>query len=153
MSNLFIKAVNYTEEITNIQTIRRKVFQEEQGVALLLEFDGLDETSEHFLAYLDDRAVGTIRIRALDPRTVKIERLAVLAFARGQGIGKQLMQSAIATVEAKPSHEEIIIHAQDYIKDLYTKLGFAIVGEPFYEAEILHIKMSKKIVSRHKERL
>jgi predicted GNAT family N-acyltransferase len=149
MSNLSIKTVSYTEELTNIQTIRRNVFQKEQGVAFDLEFDGLDEASEHLLAYLDDRAIGTIRIRALDPQTAKIERLAVLAFARGQGIGKQLMQSAIATVEAKPSYEVILIHAQDYIKDLYTKLGFEIVGEPFYEAKILHVKMIK-LISRAK---
>jgi predicted GNAT family N-acyltransferase len=144
MSNLSIKTVSYTEELTNIQTIRRNVFQKEQGVAFELEFDGLDEASEHLLAYLDDRAVGTIRIRALDAQTAKIERLAVLTFARGQGIGKQLMQSAIATVEAS-SYEVILIHAQDYIKDLYTKLGFEIVGEPFYEAKILHVKMLKPI--------
>jgi predicted GNAT family N-acyltransferase len=144
MSNLSIKTVSYTEELTNIQTIRRNVFQKEQGVTFELEFDGLDEASEHLLAYLDDRAVGTIRIRALDAQTAKIERLAVLTFARGQGIGKQLMQSAIATVEAS-SYEVILIHAQDYIKDLYTKLGFEIVGEPFYEAKILHVKMLKPI--------
>jgi predicted GNAT family N-acyltransferase len=145
MSHLSIKTVSYNEELTNIQTIRRNVFQEEQGVAFELEFDGLDEASEHLLAYLDDRAVGTIRIRALDAQTAKIERLAVLAFARGRGIGKQLMQSAIATVEAKSSCKVIMIHAQDYIKDLYTKLGFEIVGKPFYEAKILHVKMLKPI--------
>ena len=95
INNLQIKVVTYAEELTPIQTIRRSVFQEEQGVAPEIEFDGQDETAEHLLAYLDNQPVGTARIRSLNKQTAKIERLAVLPPARGKGIGKKLMEKAL----------------------------------------------------------
>jgi len=83
-----IKIVNYSQEIQALEQIRRKVFQEEQNVSEELEFDGLDTTSEHLLAYLNQEPMGTLRIREVNPKLVKIERLAVLATARNQGIGR-----------------------------------------------------------------
>lgn len=144
MSNLQIKVVTYTQELIPIQTIRRLVFQEEQKVAPELEFDGQDETAEHLLAYLDGQPVGTARIRELDTRTAKIERLAVLPLARGKGIGRNLMEKAI-DVAAKKNYEKVIINAQEYVKDLYIKLGFEQVGNRFEEAGIPHVKMIKQL--------
>ncbi|MGF1478619.1 MAG: GNAT family N-acetyltransferase [Cyanophyceae cyanobacterium] len=141
-----IKSVNYTEELTAIATIRCRVFQEEQGVAPELEFDGQDETALHLLAYLDDQPVGTARIRALTEQQAKIERLAVLPQARGKGIAKKLMAKAIEIV-SESNYDEALVHAQAYIKGLYHQLGFEQVGDPFIEANIPHIKMSKKLAS------
>ena len=98
MKSLRIKTVEYRNEIAAIKHIRTKVFQSEQGVSAELEFDGLDDEAVHLLAYLDDQAVGTARIRNIDAVTAKIERLAVLPEARKQGIGKKLMDA-----EAEPT--------------------------------------------------
>lgn len=143
MNALTIKQVKYTEEMEAIQAIRRQVFQQEQGVPPELEFDGQDEAAIHLLVYLSDRAVGTARIRFID-RIAKIERLAVLPVARGQGLGKKLMETASAIVEQNQG-EEIIVHAQAYIKKLYQTLGFEQVGAEFDEAGIAHVKMIKTI--------
>jgi predicted GNAT family N-acyltransferase len=145
MNELQIKQVDYQKDFTSIATIRREVFQEEQKVPPEIEFDGLDETAIHLLAYLGDRAVGTTRIRYLNSKTAKIERLAVLSSARGLGIGKQLMEAAIAIVKQNQDCEEIIIHAQEYIKDMYQQLGFELVGDRFFEGGIPHVKMVKQL--------
>ena len=142
MSNITIKTVTYSAEKTAINTIRIKVFQEEQGIDPALEFDGLDETAEHLLAYLDNLPVGTGRIRYLDDRTAKIERLAVLSPARGRGIGKQMMTKAIA-VAGQKDVKQIVISAQEYVKVLYIQLGFVQEGGIFDEAGIPHVKMKK----------
>ena len=144
MSKLTLKVVDYREKLSDIQLIRIQVFQVEQGVDPALEFDGLDESTEHLLAYLDNQPVGTTRIRYLDHQTAKIERLAVLSTARGQGIGKKLMEKALDVLVQKDI-QEVMIHAQEYVKDLYYKLGFEEVGESFEEAGISHIKMIKKL--------
>lgn len=144
MSQIIIKNFVYPEEFLEMEAIRRSVFQEEQGVAPELEFDGLDQTSIHLLAYLNERAVGTARIRYLNEQVAKIERLAVLSTARGLGIGYKLMQEAIEI--AKQNHiQEVIIHAQEYVKSLYEKLEFQQIGEVFEEADIRHIKMIKQL--------
>lgn len=144
MSKLTLKVVDYREKLSDIQLIRIQVFQVEQGVDPALEFDGLDESAEHLLAYLDNQPVGTTRIRYLDHQTAKIERLAVLSAARGQGIGNQLMEKALDVLVQKDI-QKVMIHAQEYVKNLYYKLGFEEVGERFEEAGISHIKMIKKL--------
>lgn len=144
MSKLTLKVVDYREKLSDIQLIRIQVFQVEQGVDPALEFDGLDESAEHLLAYLDNQPVGTTRIRYLDHQTAKIERLAVLSKARGQGIGKKLMEKALDVLALKDI-QKVMIHAQEYVKDLYYKLGFEEVGESFEEAGISHVKMLKKL--------
>jgi predicted GNAT family N-acyltransferase len=141
---LQIKTVNYQEQLQAIQTIRTIVFQEEQGVSTELEFDGLDAIATHFLAYLDHQPVGTTRIRNIDEQTVKIERLAVLPEARKQGIGRKLMETALEVITNQNKHIAIV-HAQEYIANLYRQLGFEQVGDRFTEAGISHIKMAKQL--------
>lgn len=144
MDSLEIQTVRYQDSMVAINQIRTKVFQEEQGVSAELEFDGLDPNATHLLAYLNGQAVGTARIREIDQDIVKIERLAVLPDYRKQGVGKQLMRSALSTI-AQRGKSLVIVHAQAYISQLYQKLGFAIVGEQFNEAGIPHIKMTKQL--------
>jgi predicted GNAT family N-acyltransferase len=144
MNQISLELVDYTDKISEIKPIRIQVFQVEQGVDPALEFDGLDETSEHILAYLDNQPVGTLRIRYLDNQLAKIERLAVLSIARGQGIGRKLTEKAIEVIEQKEI-SRVMIHAQEYVKGLYEKLGFEPVGGIFEEAGILHVKMIKQL--------
>ena len=144
MSKLSLKKVSYLEGMSEILAIRRAVFQEEQGVDPTLEVDGLDPTTDHVLAYLDNQPVGTVRVRYLNQHTAKIERLAVLPEARGKGIGKKLMEQALG-VAAQNNRKEVVIHAQEYIKGLHQKLGFEQVGERFEEAGISHVKMLKQL--------
>lgn len=144
MNPITIECVNYKERISAIQAIRIQVFQIEQGVDPSLEFDGLDETAVHLLAYLDNQPVGTARIRYPNNQTAKIERLAVLSQARGKGIGKRLMEKALE-IAAKRDVQEVAIHAQEYVKGLYQQLGFEQEGGTFDEAGIPHVKMRKPL--------
>lgn len=144
MGSLQIKTVIYQAQIPAIKFIRTKVFQEEQGVASELEFDGLDQNAIHLLAFLNNRAVGTARIREIDRYTAKIERLSVLPEARNQGIGRKLMETALESI-SQMNRSKAIVHAQEYITPLYLKLGFERVGEKFSEAGIPHVKMIKQL--------
>ncbi|HLP87232.1 MAG TPA: GNAT family N-acetyltransferase [Nostocaceae cyanobacterium] len=148
MNNLIIKIVNTPEEFTAIQQIRIKVFQQEQGVEPALEFDGKDDISTHLIAYLDNQPIGTTRIRYINEKTAKLERLAVLPEARGQGIGKQIIEKSLQFLTNK-NISQVVVHSQEYIKNLYVQLGFIPEGEIFFEAAIPHIKMSKKLVISH----
>ncbi|MEQ9236231.1 MAG: GNAT family N-acetyltransferase [Coleofasciculus sp. E2-BRE-01] len=146
MSHITFKTVNYKEYSAAIQGVRRSVFHIEQGVDPSLDLDGKDETADHILAYVENQAVGTVRVRYLDHQTAKIERLAVLSEFRGQGIGKRLMQEAL-NIAANKQINTVVIHAQDYVKSLYLKLGFLPEGELFEEAGISHVKMIKLLKS------
>ncbi|MBW4581390.1 MAG: GNAT family N-acetyltransferase [Tildeniella nuda ZEHNDER 1965/U140] len=147
MDNLVIKIADFSLDFPAIQHIRSLVFQIEQGVAADLEFDGKDETADHLLAYLDGQPVGTARMRRLNDRTAKVERVAVLKTARGSGIGKRIMVEALAFL-TNAQVAEVLIHAQEAVRDFYQQLGFEPEGEVFREAGIPHVKMKKLLTSQ-----
>ncbi|MGB0563846.1 MAG: GNAT family N-acetyltransferase [Spirulinaceae cyanobacterium] len=136
--------VDYVAHQAAIRQIRDRVFIQEQQIAPELEFDGLDAQAHHALAHCDRQAVGTLRLRPTAPDTLKLERLAVLPAYRGQGMGRQLVQAAIAQTQRHQCHQ-IMLHAQQYIVPLYSQLGFQVQGEPFVEAEIPHVKMGLRL--------
>ncbi|MDJ0798094.1 MAG: GNAT family N-acetyltransferase [Calothrix sp. MO_167.B12] len=142
MGHIIIQIADFSEDFPTLQEIRKIVFHEEQGINPELEFDGLDEISQHLIAFLNSQAVGTARIRYLDETTAKIERLAVLPMARRKGIGKQITMVALDVI-ASQNVSQVVVHAQEYIKDLYENLGFQPEGEIFEEASIRHVKMRK----------
>ena len=135
-----IQTVTYQDAIADIQSIRRQVFQEEQGVAAALEFDGLDAQATHLLAIHQGVAVGTTRIRRLTEDTAKIERVAVLAAHRGEGIGRQLMHYALDHLK-RQGIPQIKVNAQLQVQPFYESLGFKVEGEVFEEAGIPHVTM------------
>ncbi len=144
MKQLSVNIAHLPDDWAPICAIRQAVFQQEQGVAEALEFDGLDDEAVQFLAYLDDRPVGTARIRFLSQSTAKLERLAVLLDARKQGVGQQIMQTALKFL-AERRVAEVRIHAQEPVKEFYQGLGFEVEGDRFQEAGIPHFKMSKRL--------
>ena len=141
-----IKSVSYSQEIQTIRQIRSSVFQQEQNVPEEIEFDGLDNTTEHLLAYLNNEPVGTLRIREIDLNTAKIQRVSVLLEARNKGIGRKLMETAIAIIQDKNQYERIVIDSQYRLEKFYHSFGFRSVGEPFEDANILHIQMIKSLI-------
>ncbi|MEH1828910.1 MAG: hypothetical protein V7L22_26870 [Nostoc sp.] len=52
-------------------------------------------------------------------------------------------RDVICNVIAKKNIPEVMVHAQEYIKDLYKKLDFVEEGEIFEEASIPNITMRK----------
>ncbi len=145
-NNIIIKIAESPEELAAIKSIRKQVFQSEQGVTPDLDFDGQDEICEQLIAYLNNQFVGTARIKYLNHTTAKIERLAVLPIARGKGIGKKIMEKALEVIASK-NIPQAVIHAQEYVKSLHQQVGFQQQGNVFEEAGIRHVKMVKRLDS------
>ena len=116
--------------------IRRMVFIEEQRVPLEEEWDGRDPECRHFLALLEGLPVGTARLLP----DAHIGRVAVLARARGSGIGAALMAAAIEAAR-RDGHPAVELAAQTHALAFYARLGFTPFGDEFIDAGILHRNM------------
>ncbi|MDI5933926.1 GNAT family N-acetyltransferase [Halomonas kalidii] len=116
--------------------IRRAVFIEEQQVPLEEEWDGRDPDCRHFLAIADGRPVGTARLLP----DAHIGRVAVLAEARGLGIGAALMRAAIEAAR-RHGHPTVALAAQTHALAFYENLGFQAFGDEFLDAGIPHRNM------------
>jgi predicted GNAT family N-acyltransferase len=148
MSHIAIREVRSAAGLEEALAIRCQVFVAEQGVREALEIDGLDGAARHLLALCEGRPVGTLRLRRLDRgRVAKIERVAVLAAARGQKVGQALMGAALDLARAQGA-VEARLHAQTTVQAFYARLGFTAFGPEFEEDGILHIAMRRALMGR-----
>jgi len=130
-------------------SIREAVFIDEQGVPREDEYDAHDNDPSvtHFIAYADGTAVGTARLRPIEHEgspAGKVERVAVLKTARGDGWGTELVKAAEA-VASDAGHSQIVLHGQTHAAAFYERLGYETVSDVFVEDGIDHIKMQKPI--------
>ena len=123
--------------------LRREVFVVEQGVPQELEVDDDDAIATHLVAVHEGRVVGTLRM-VRHGRTAKIGRMAVSAASRRKGIGGALMRFAALTA-GQDGVEEIFLAAQLPARKFYQRLGYLEEGDVFYDANLPHVRMRKRL--------
>lgn len=140
--SLHVTKITQEEELKSAFNVREQVFVVEQEVDPAEEYDEFEQSSTHFLAWLDDQPVGTARWR-FTSNGVKLERFAVLKEARGKGVGQALVGAVLSDIEVTPetAGKQKYLHAQLAAMPLYSKFGFEKEGDIFDECNILHYKM------------
>ncbi len=120
--------------------IRDRVFLEEQGVPFALENGGNSE-AQFYLAYDTSREseipIGCARYRETE-KGYKIERVAVLPGYRDRAVGVAIIARMLQDIPRTQAY----LHAQEGARRFWERVGFEVVGEPFYEAEIRHFRMT-----------
>ena len=144
MKNIFVKNIKHKFDQKKAFEIRNKVFCEEQKVSKIIEFDGMDEFCNHYLAKFNEFPIGTARVREKKGGIYKIERMAVLKEYRMKGAGKALIEEILDQYLTIRKTNNLILNSQIKAKDFYKKFGFVEVGKEFIEANIRHIKMIHK---------
>ncbi len=123
--------------------LRTVVFVEEQRVPLAEEIDGLDDQATHLVALDGEEVVATCRLLA-DGTTIKLGRMVVAKERRREGIASEMLR--VADQQSKLlGGEQISLAAQTYAVALYEQDGYVAYGEPFPDAGIEHIWMSKQL--------
>ena len=151
MSIILVNNIKYQSDKTKAFEIRNLVFCEEQKVSKEIEFDGLDQFCNHYLAKINELPIGTARVRELKKGTFKIERMAVLMRYRKKGVGKAIIKKILKHYLNLNNINKLILNSQIEAKDFYKKFGFVEVGKEFVEANIKHQKMiyETKMVPAH----
>jgi predicted GNAT family N-acyltransferase len=135
------------EELERCLDIRREVFVGEQHVPAEIEIDGRDASCTHFLAVVDDDAIGTARLRITEDGRAKAERVAVRRAGRRSGAGALLMHALEAEARTR-GHDRLVLNAQVRVVPFYERLGYTVDGPEFLEAGIPHRAMSKRLTDR-----
>lgn len=136
-----IALADWWRDADAIQRVRTAVFIREQGIPARLEWDGRDADCDHVLARdAGGQALATARLMP-DGR---IGRMAVLDGWRRRGIGRRMLQLLLQQATQR-GLREIYLHAQLDVADFYRKAGFRSEGEPFVEAGLPHVQMSRTL--------
>ena len=144
MAEVIVKQAITEAEMAALRALRMAVFIEEQGVPVELEIDALDALAYHAVACVDDAIIGTGRLLVLPSGDALIGRMAVQIDVRRIGIGGHVLQF-LEDAAVKLGVPEVIVHAQTYVSEFYSRAGYNTEGEPFDEAGIQHIIMRKPL--------
>ncbi|MFZ6721033.1 GNAT family N-acetyltransferase [Undibacterium sp. Ji49W] len=135
--NLRLVIADWATLQTDAQGVRYAVFVIEQKIPVELEWDAADAQCVHAVAYdADGKAVGTGRLLP----DAHIGRMAVLAEARGQGVGAKILRALMKEAQAR-GDQAVCLNAQQSAENFYLKEGFVRDGELFEEAGIPHVSM------------
>jgi predicted GNAT family N-acyltransferase len=133
-----VRILTWQEAMPLVRPVRERVFVEEQGVPLEMEWDEWDEPSEHAVAFDPrGRVIGTARLLPGGA----IGRMAVLKHWRRQGVGTRLLEAMLERARQR-SLVRVMLHAQTHAAGFYRRFGFSERGEEFFEAGIPHVEMA-----------
>ena len=134
------------DELQYIYMARQQVFCVEQRCAYL-DVDGRDEAAWHLAVWSDEQDMPLAYARVLDPGVKYVEpaigRVLTWGAGRGVGLGRALVQRAIAQAEAEFPRQGIRLSAQSHLADFYRSVGFQTVGVGYLEDTIPHIEMCR----------
>jgi predicted GNAT family N-acyltransferase len=138
-----VRAVVTAGERKAAYDIRRRVFQDEQGVPPELEFDRDDAVAVHIVASAGGAVIGTGRL-VVHAEYAKVGRMAVLREWRGSGAGRAILRALMDEASAHGS-ARVVLHAQVHAIGFYKRNGFCVVGDEFDEAGIPHRRMERAL--------
>ena len=136
-----VRLADWVRDQAALQRIRRVVFVDEQKVPEALEWDGIDGDCRHVIA--EDAAGQPIGCARLLPDG-HIGRVAVLASARGQGVGDALLERMIS-LALELGYPRVIVNAQTHALAFYARHGFVAFGPEFDDAGIPHRAMERAL--------
>lgn len=129
---------DYSRYQTQLLTVRRIVFIDEQGVPEELEVDDADPISQHLLLFAKDQPVATGRLTP----DGHIGRLAVLKSCRNRGYGSTILKKLEQLARSR-NLTEVVLAAQVTALSFYQKRGYQACGSVFMDAGIEHLMMKK----------
>lgn len=131
------------DALYDILALRERVFVVEQKCAYQ-ECDGADRDALHLSGKRDGTLVAYARIfgPGIKHEGAAIGRVIVSAEARG-GLGRTLMNEAMAQVRAHFGPVPIYVQAQAHLERFYASLGFVREGDTYDEDGIPHVDMTR----------
>ncbi|MBC5992638.1 GNAT family N-acetyltransferase [Pontibacter cellulosilyticus] len=132
------------QQMYEMLRLRSEVFVVEQN-CVFLDLDNKDQDCFHLLLYKDGNLEACARLvpPGVAYPQVSIGRIVTSPTTRGTGLGKKLVEIAIAECYRLFGDGPIQIGAQLYAKGFYEYFGFEQIGEVYDEDGIDHIHMIK----------
>lgn len=129
-------------ELYALLRLRAAVFVVEQA-CVYQDVDGHDPDSLHLLGWRGGLLAAYARIlpAGVTFPEVSIGRVVTAPEARGGGLGRALMQQALAVCARRFPGAPVRIGAQAHLQDFYSGLGFVPASAPYDEDGIAHVEM------------
>ena len=95
-------------------------------------------------AFENNELTGCCILTHINKTTMQLRQMAVDNTLQKKGIGKEIVLFAERLATEK-GYSVLMMHARDTVIGFYTRCGYAIAGEQFFEVGIGHHRMEKKL--------
>jgi len=140
--DVICRKVSTIAEFIDVIRVRVDVFIIEQHCPPGWEPSEVDKTCDHYAAWVDEAIVGTARLRADEPGSLKIECMSVLKDYRHRGVGKALTDCLVEAAMQR-GFSRLWMQAQAHARSFYELAGFRATSQEYdlYNLGIPHISM------------
>lgn len=127
-------------DLYQILALRAQIFVVDQK-RIYQDPDGQEQKAIHIFNRDEDGDVVAYARVFLNGNEVSFGRVVTSNKVRGQGLGGQLLDKIMQTIQQEFPNKSIEIEAQVQVEDFYKRVGFVSEGEPFIYKTTPHIKM------------
>lgn len=127
-------------DLYQILALRAQIFVVDQQ-RIYQDPDGHDQKAIHIFNRDEDGDIVAYARVFLKGNEVSFGRVVTSNKVRGQGLGGQLLDKIMQTIQQEFPNKSIEIEAQVQVEDFYKRVGFVSEGEPFIYKTTPHIKM------------
>ena len=131
------------DDMYEIAKSRFEVFVCEQEIIEEQDFDDKDKLCHHVMLKEDGRIVAYSRIvpKGIGYENISIGRVLVLNSHRRRGIAQKMMKVALDFIKNNLNENIVVLSAQEYVKEMYSSVGFKVISDVYDEVNIPHVKM------------
>lgn len=129
-----------TDELFEILSARSAVFVVEQHCAYQ-DMDDADKLAIHVWLTDDEGLKAYCRVLPQEATGAEIAIGRVITLKRRCGLGERIVKEGLKVAQDAFHAKKIVIHAQEYVRKLYEKVGFIQTSDTFLEDGIPHIEM------------
>ena len=131
------------DDMYEIAKSRFEVFVCEQEIIEEQDFDDKDKLCHHVMLKEDGRIVAYSRIvpKGIGYENISIGRVLVLNSHRRRGIDQKMMKVALEFIKNNLNENIVVLSAQEYVKEMYSSVGFKVISDVYDEVNIPHVKM------------
>lgn len=126
--------------------LRNRLLRLPLGLDLMDEDLTEDASQRHFGMCHGDQIVASVSIKPLTGGLVKLRQMCVEIDAQRTGLGRKLIEQ-VEPILAADGIAEIELAARVTAVPFYERLGYRSVGSSFFEVEIPHQKMVKRLLN------
>ncbi|WP_138506280.1 GNAT family N-acetyltransferase [Nostoc sp. PA-18-2419] len=141
---VIIRSVLSEAELTEMYYVRWLVLRKPLEMAQGTEQDNHEKDSFHLLAIVNERIVGSARLREVFGELGLISYVAVLPEFRNQRIGSRLIKKLINKAQTNKL-KFLKLNARTPVLKFYKRLGFQETSQVFEYLGIPHITMEMKL--------
>jgi predicted GNAT family N-acyltransferase len=134
------------EEFARLYQLRWQVLRAPWGEPPGSERDATDADSEHALIQDADGApLAAGRLHFNSPDEAQIRYMAVAESARGQGIGRRIVEY-LEEIARDRGAKSVVLNAREEVAGFYQSMGYAIIGAgPTLFGTVRHVRMQKRL--------